>query len=127
MDNDSTFIGFVGPCITIGILPDTSSFFKVLFGIGATCYIPNIAIYKKDGTKVSEEQLAFGCGAGPGYECYDSILINTNDEITHKRLEYSFQPDKDFQDIKESASKEVIITKYKITKQGHIIKTLIKK
>jgi hypothetical protein len=127
MDNDSSFIGFVGPCITIGILPDTSNFFKVLYGIGATCYIPNIAIFNKNGTKVSEDQLAFGCGAGPGYECYDSVLIKTNDEIIHKRLEYIFQPDKDFQDVKDSASKEVNITKYKITKQGHIIKTLIKK
>jgi hypothetical protein len=126
MDNDSTFIGFVGPCITIGILPDTSRFFKILFGIGATCYIPNIAIFKKDGTKVSEEQLAFGCGAGPGYACYDSVYINTNDEIIHKRLEYSFQPDKNFQDVKDSASKEVNITKYKITKQGHIFKTVVK-
>jgi len=125
MDNDSTFIDFVGPCITIGLMPDTSKYFKVIYGIGATCYVPNIAIYKKDGTIISKEQLAFGCGVGPGYQCYDSVYISSKNEIIHKKIEHSFQPDIEFLDSKKLALKKVSTEKYRITKSGRIIKTKI--
>jgi hypothetical protein len=123
MDNDSIFIGFVGPCITIGLLPDTSKYFKVIYGIGATCYVPNIAIYKKDGTKISQEQLAFGCGVGPGYQCYDSVYISSKNEIIHLKIEHSYQPDIEFLNSKSLALKKVTTEKYRITKSGRITKT----
>jgi hypothetical protein len=122
MDNDSSFIGFVGPCITIGLLPDTSKFYTVLYGIGATCYLPMLAVYKKDGTNISHEQLADGCGVGPGYECFDSIFVITNNLISHKKIEYTYNDTLSFREAKASANKTVLTHSFFITQNGQIMK-----
>jgi hypothetical protein len=120
--NDSTFIGFGGPCITIGLLPDTSKYYAFIYGVGTECYLPILLVLNKYGEKIATEPLAEGCEVGPGYECFDSLIILTNSSIIHRKVEYIFEPDKSFEEARDVAKREIKIEKFIISNNGLITK-----
>ena len=122
MDNDSSFIGFTGPAITIGLLPDTSNYYSVIYCISAGCYLPTLAVFNKKGTRISKSQIANSCGAGQGYYCSDSLIIDENISITHIQVEANFSYDQTGLKIPESEQRKTLIEHFIIDNSGQIIK-----
>lgn len=75
MDNDSIFLDFCGPAMSIGILPDTLCFYTLLWCSAGNCYLPTLTTYTKNGKIISSSFVANGCGSGEGYYCSDTLIV----------------------------------------------------
>ena len=84
MNNDSIFIKYLGPAVAIGLLPDTSKYYPVVYCTAAACYLPTLAVFSKNGFLISEAQISNGCGSDCGYNCSDSLFINSISDIKLK-------------------------------------------
>jgi hypothetical protein len=122
MDNDSTFIGYVGPSITIGLLPDTTNFYAIIYCTAAACYIPTLAVFSKKGERLSIEPISHGCGSDVGYRCTDSLFINSITDIKSKMIEEEYKIDKDGNPILNTMIQTITIDEFSINKVGLIIK-----
>jgi hypothetical protein len=120
MDNDSTFINYVGPGVAVGMLPDTSHFYAVIYCTAAECYMPNLAVFSKTGQMLSKHEIAYGCGFGAGYVCSENLKINSLNDILliHKEEEYNLN--KGGKEIKGTGTRTIKTYKYSITQNGVI-------
>ena len=95
MDNDSIFINYTGPGVSVGMLPDTNKFYAIIYCTAAACYIPDLAVYSKKGKLLSKQQISFGCGAGEGYTCSETLTIKSLKDIvlvnTQEQREFNNQ------------------------------------
>ena len=127
MDNDSGFIDYVGPAVTIGLFPDTTNFYAVFYCTASFCYLPTIAVFTKDGKRLSKEQISNACGSGVGYICSDSLTISSMTDIRQQLIEETFNVDKNGIEIPNSWKKEITINNFSIDKFGLINKKEEKK
>ncbi|HCW06602.1 MAG TPA: hypothetical protein DGG95_04460, partial [Cytophagales bacterium] len=67
--------------ISVGILPDSSNNYKLVYCVAASCWMPQLAIFSKEGRLISKEQIAQGCGSDCGYGCKDSLIISSSSEL----------------------------------------------
>ncbi|HAH54184.1 MAG TPA: hypothetical protein DCM02_02570 [Flavobacterium sp.] len=59
-----------------GILSDTLETYKIIYLFPSEIYLPRIATYKKNGEKISDENLSVGdCGSDCGFTCKETIKI----------------------------------------------------
>ena len=122
MENDSVFIDYVGPAVTVGLFPDTTNFYAVIYCTAAECYLPTLAVFTKDGKRLSIEQISHGCGTDQGYRCTDSLIINSMTDIKSKLIEDNYKVDKDGKSISNTLSRFITIDEFAITKTGLITK-----
>jgi len=120
MDNDSIFIRYVGPGVTVGMLPDTSDFYVVIYCIAAACYIPQLAVYSKNGEILSMQKISKGCGAGQGYTCLETLTINSLKDIIVINNEEQYDSDSSGIEISDTHKKTVYTNKYSINEKGII-------
>lgn len=120
MDNDSTFLNYSGPAITMGVLPDTSRFYAVIYCTAAACYLPVLAVFSKDGNVISRKEISSGCGSDVGYVCSEILEIKSQNKITVKRMEETFKNDEPSKGIHRSIEKTIHTYTYTITKNGMI-------
>jgi len=120
MDNDSIFINYVGPGASIGMLPDTSQYFEILYCTAASCYIVNLAVYTKEGKLISSLPISEGCGAGEGYECEETLKMESPQNITVVRKKEQYSPDSLGNKIPGTDENTIYISKYWIDKNGII-------
>ena len=126
MDNDSIFIDYVGPAITIGLFPDTSIFYAVLYCQAASCYMPTLVVFSKDGKRLSKEEISNGCSPSPGYRCSDSLTINSMTDIEQKLNEETFKLDENGNEMPGTSRAELLISHFSIDKSGQITKKVEK-
>jgi hypothetical protein len=122
MNNDSTFIDYVGSAVTIGLMPDTADFYAVIYCTAAACYMPTLAVFSKEGKRLSKEQISNGCGFAAGYRCADSLIINSILDIKNKLIEESFNYDKNGNEIPNSLTRNITIDHFSIDQSGRINK-----
>ena len=120
MDNDSMFINYVGPAATVGLLPDTSDFYAVIYCTAAECYLPQLAVFSKRGKLLSSQAISFGCGSDVGYFCTEVLTVNSLRDITLVHNEIQYEVDKRGRVTKHIQTKTNNVYKYSITKNGLI-------
>jgi hypothetical protein len=120
MDTDSIFIGYIGPGVTVGMLPDTSEFYAIIYCTAAACYMPVLAVYSKNGTLIDKKEISKGCGAGAGYICSEVLKIKSLNDITVVYTQESFDVDNFGNEVKGTNKKEIDTYKYSIEKEGTI-------
>ena len=120
MNNDSTFINYSGPAVTIGMLPDTSRFYTVIYCTAAACYMPVLTVFSKKGDVISRKEISKGCGSDVGYMCSENLEIKSQSKIIVTRTEESFKYDVSNKEILGSRKKVVNIYTYSIGKNGAI-------
>ena len=120
MDTDSIFIGYVGPSVTVGMLPDTSNFYAIIYCTASACYMPVLAVYSKNGTLIDKKEISKGCGAGVGYICSEVLRIKSLNDITVVYTQESFDVDYLGDEVKGTNKKEIDTYKYSIEKEGTI-------
>lgn len=118
--NDSLFIKETNHNIALGLLPDTSNFFAVIYCAPATCYIPTLATYSKNGQLLSEEQIGNGCGADCGYTCFDYVKINSLEDIVLVNSIEMFECDSLAQETPGTWEKTVEIKRISLNNKGKI-------
>lgn len=120
MDSDSIFIGYIGPGVTVGMLPDTSKFYAIIYCTAAACYMPVLAVYSKNGTLIDKKEISKGCGAGVGYICSEVLTIKSLNDITVVYIQESFDVDNFGNEVKGTNKKKKDTYKYSIEKAGVI-------
>ena len=93
IETDSVYIKYVGPAITIGMLPDTARFYVVIYCTAAACYMPVLAVYTKNGLLIDKKEISMGCGAGVGYTCSEVLCINSLNDISVVYTQEFFEVD----------------------------------
>ncbi len=121
MKNDSVFIDYVGPAISIGILPDTSRFYKLIYCTAAACYTPVLAVFSKDGKVISRELISEGCGSEPGYSCKEELRVESSGKVVVEKTEESFKVDARDQEIPGSRKGKSRSSVYSIRDDGTIM------
>ena len=121
MDNDSLFVGNIMG-MSIGIFPDTTLFYALVYCGAAECYMPMLAVYSKDGKRISNESIANGCGCGLGYICSDSLVIKSMTDITQFFNEEVVEIDSTGKEIESTRKKTIDINKFDIDNTGKINK-----
>jgi hypothetical protein len=119
-DNDSLFTRYAGPGITVGMLPDTSKFYAVIYCTAAACYIPTLAVYSKNGKLLSKKEISKGCGAGMGYVCSETLTIKSVKDIICSNVEELFNCDSSGKEILGTRKKTIDTSKYSIGENGMI-------
>jgi hypothetical protein len=122
MDNDSIFIDYKGPAVTIGLFPDTINFYAVIYCTAAACYMPTLAVFSKNGERLSIEQISHGCGTDLGYKCIDSLLIYSMTNIKSKLIEDRYSIDNTGNPIMNTLTRSITIDEFSINKKGLIEK-----
>ena len=122
MDNDSIFIDYLGPAVTIGLLPDTTNFYAVIYCTAAACYMPTLAVFTKKGERLSIEQISHGCGTDQGYRCFDSLFIHSMTDIKSKMIEDKYQIDSVGNPILNTITRSITIDEFSINGKGLIEK-----
>jgi len=120
--NDSLFVKHCEMGISVGLFPDTSTFYALIYGGAAACYLPILAVYSKDGRQICEEQIANGCGCGPGYTCHDSIAIKSMTDITQIFNQEMVDLDSLGKEIESTRQKTFDVNKFYIDESGKINK-----
>jgi hypothetical protein len=121
MGNDSIFLdGYIGPAITIGMFPDTTDVYAVLYCVAAANYYPCIATYTKTGRLINFQRISSGCGAGMGYKCSEKIIINSSNDITTIFDESYYDTDSLGNNIINSRERTIDIYQYAIDSNGFI-------
>ena len=120
MNTDSIFIGYIGPSLTVGMLPDTSNFYAIIYCTAAACYMPVLSVYSKNGTLIDKKELSKGCGAGAGYICSEELIIKSLNDITVVYAQEYYDVDNFGNEVKGTNKKEIDTYKYSIEKQGTI-------
>ena len=120
MDNDSSFIGFVGPASTIGMLPDTSKYYVVIYCTAAACYLPTLAVYSKNGKRLDSKPISKGCGADVGYACSEILEVKSTNEIVVTLTEENFKIDNLGNEILGTRKKVLKINRYTVNTKGKI-------
>ena len=126
LDNgdDSLFIKNFGGNITVGMFPDTSNFYALIYCAASECYMPILAVYTKDGIQLSEEQVSTGCGAGCGYFCSDTLVVNSMSDVNLTNIVESYNCDSLGNETKGTWKRSIDITKISIDHKGIIKMTL---
>jgi hypothetical protein len=120
MDNDSIFVGFVGPGVAVGMFPDTSKFFAIIYCYATYIYFPRLSVYSKDGRLIDEKNITQCDGSEIGYNCSEILKINSMKDITVIRMKEKFEYDSNGNRIKETYRKEIWTTQYSIGETGTI-------
>ncbi len=77
---------YEGPVITLGFLPDTLNSYGLVYCTAAATYLPNLALFDKNGELLQTALLASGCGSDVGYHCKEVVVYDgKNQFITTKR------------------------------------------
>jgi len=108
-----------GMASSIGILPDTSHCYVVIYCVAANCWMPKLAVYSKKGIPLSREQIAFACGADCGYECSDSLVVNSINDITQTYVQ-EFYTCGSLKEKDKNRKKSVKIFNYSVDQNGMI-------
>jgi len=122
MDNDSIFINYVGPAVTVGLLPDTINYYAVIYCTATACYMPTLAVFSKYGIRLSQEQLSHGCGADQGYRCVDSLVIHSIKEIKSILIEDYYKVDKEGNPVSNTFARSITTDVFSINRTGLITK-----
>jgi hypothetical protein len=120
MDTDSVFIKFVGPAVTVGMLPDTARFYAVVFCTASACYMPVLAVYAKNGLLIDKKEISRGCGAGVGYTCSEVLRISSLKDISVVYTQELFEVDSFGNMVKGSNKKKTDTYVYSIGNEGNI-------
>lgn len=120
MDTDSVFINYVGPAVTIGMLPDTARFYVVIYCTAAACYMPVLAVYTKNGLLIDKKEISMGCGAGVGYKCSEVLQIKSLNDISVVYTQEFFKVDSSGNMVKGTNKKKTDNYIYSIGKEGSI-------
>jgi hypothetical protein len=108
-----------------GILPDTLASYKVIYLFPSEIRLPKLAIYSKNGKKISEEELAVGgCCSDCGFTCNEYVKIYSDLKIYSVDSIQSYECDS--LGIKENTLKKYVRFKNgSISKKGQIIMSQI--
>ncbi len=117
--NDTLFLG-KGMHTSVGILPDTSDFYVLIYCGAAACWLPQLAVYSKGGDLLSEDQISNGCGSDCGYSCSDSLVINSITNIVVTFKSESFDCDSLSRETPGTRQRIVKISNYSIDRSGKI-------
>jgi hypothetical protein len=120
MDNDSIYIGYTGPGLAVGIIPDTSNFYAVIYCTASACYMPVLAVYSKNGSLINKREISKGCGIGVGYSCSEILEITSLKEIVVVYTKENFKIDNFGNKIKKSSKKTSDTYKYSVDESGFI-------
>lgn len=120
IDPDEYVIRDTPYAITIGMLPDTSRFYALLVGVPATCYMPVLYVYSKNGVLTALEQVSSGCGGGCGYLCSDSLVIRSMQDITNIYSQESYECDSTGNETPGTWERKTEIKRCAITETGRI-------
>lgn len=118
--NDSQFIFEPEINIAIGLLPDTSNFYAVIYATPTVCYLPILAIYSKKGKLIDKESIGNGCGSDCGYTCSDKLIINSLSNITIKNVIEMYECDSLGEETPGSWKKMIEIKKCSVDNYGKI-------
>ena len=110
--------------MSIGMLPDTSQYYVLVYAGVASCYIPMLDVYSKEGRLISKEQISNGCGGDCGYKCEDVLVITSINDIEETFTEESYTCDSLGKETPGTWEKTVDVNKFSVNKLGKISKTV---
>lgn len=120
MSNDSIFLDYVGPAVTVGILSDTTRFYAVIYCIAAACYLPQLTVYTKEGRIISTRSISSGCGSDLGYSCSEFLEIESIHKIILKRREERYKYNDSTAIVPGSLKVSIHNYIFSITRSGYI-------
>ena len=123
MENDSIFIEYSGPAISVGLLPDTLDYYAVIYCTAAACYLPILSVYSKSGKLLSKERISNGCGSDIGYECSESFTVYSLEKIVNTYIQQSYSYNESGDEIKGTRKKTIDTITFSIDANGIIKKS----
>ena len=121
LGNDSLFVQ--SPGVSVGMFPDTTSFYALIYCGEAACYMPMLGVFSKEGKKLGEEQISNGCGADCGYTCSDSLVVKSMNDITVTFIQESYTCDSLSKETPGTWERTVDVSRYSVNNLGRIKKT----
>ena len=111
--------------VSIGMLPDTSNYYILIYGQAAACYIPQLAVFSKKGKLVDEHPIFYGGGAGCGYRWTSSVQLKSKNKLISKYYEERYECDSLSNPMAGTWNKYEDIYSYSISSKGKIIESKV--
>jgi hypothetical protein len=78
---------------SIGMLPDTSKFYMLLYCNAAACYVPSLAIFTKEGKLIDDKEINYELGADCGFKNSNKVTLKSKNQLQSEYVEESYQCD----------------------------------
>lgn len=112
---------------SIGLLPDTSRFYVLLYCEAAECYVPSLAVYTKQGILIDDKPIHFLYGSDCGYENSNLVSLKSKNILQSKYQEESYSCDSLGKPITGTWIKFQELYSYEITNSGKIKVSKVRK
>ena len=112
---------------SIGILPDTSKFYMLLYCSAAACYVPSLAVFNKEGKLLDNKEINFDLGADCGFKNSNRVTLKSKNQLQSEYFEESYQCDSLGKPTPGTWVKFEEIYTYSVDSKGKVIEEKVRK